>query len=100
MGSQSCESMPRGTPIANVPDDSDVAGLDFVITLNRQTRDKLGLEVIRTTRGVLKVKMVRDGLVNDWNRSNPGQVVSPGDYIVDVDGIAGDNNAMFAALSR
>ncbi|CAE7221484.1 ADCK1, partial [Symbiodinium pilosum] len=60
--------------------------LEYVIQVDRTQGDVLGLQVDTAPDGRLCVLGVKPGLVQLWNDMNPSTEVSPGDFLVSVNG--------------
>jgi len=74
--------------------------IEFTVTLDKGPCDKLGLDVgYWGAMDKLRIKKIKEGLVDKWNLANPRQCVRPGDYIMDINGISGDGKALFQAVT-
>eukprot|EP00747_Dinoflagellata_sp_TGD_P032872 gnl/TRDRNA2_/TRDRNA2_136266_c0_seq1.p1 gnl/TRDRNA2_/TRDRNA2_136266_c0~~gnl/TRDRNA2_/TRDRNA2_136266_c0_seq1.p1 ORF type:complete len:143 (-),score=28.79 gnl/TRDRNA2_/TRDRNA2_136266_c0_seq1:90-518(-) len=71
----------------------------FMVTLRRtNATDVLGIDVNHSDKITLLVDRVKDeGLVPDWNKSNPDRAIRPGDRIISVNGVAGKAMDMLEA---
>jgi len=75
----------------------------FAVHIPDRAGRKLGIDTTATvlspvTFSVVKVKS--GGLLDDWNRDNPGFEVRATDEIVEVNGVRGDRDRMCALLAR
>ena len=68
--------------------------------MNRSGGAKLGLDldVDLNEESALLVDGVKEGLVEQWNRSNADAEVRSGDYLVQVNGVDGSSSRMLAEL--
>lgn len=82
--------------------DGDSDSRDFCICVNKIENPQLGIDVKRTPKIALLVKSVNlGGLVDKWNHANPPHLrVEAGNYIVTVNGISGDAEAMLKECQR
>mmetsp|Transcript_84203 Transcript_84203/g.212312 ORF Transcript_84203/g.212312 Transcript_84203/m.212312 type:complete len:169 (-) Transcript_84203:328-834(-) len=66
------------------------AGLKFQVTLFRgdPKTEKIGADINqqKASPAGLKVKLVREGLLQQWNGDNPERQVKPGDVITSING--------------
>jgi len=70
---------------------------EWTIELKRQTDSKLGVDVDHADTKTLYVDAVGAGIVEDYNRLNPGESeVRHGDRIIDVNGVRNDIHKMIA----
>mmetsp|Transcript_10403 Transcript_10403/g.22914 ORF Transcript_10403/g.22914 Transcript_10403/m.22914 type:complete len:128 (-) Transcript_10403:83-466(-) len=69
----------------------------FTINLKKTEGTRLGVDVDLADGTSLMVDAINPGLVEDWNKNNPGLRVKPGDRIVAVNGVQGDAQAMAEA---
>jgi len=78
--------------------DEAMGVIEFTATLNKGPYDVIGVDVDWRAMDKLKIKSIKEGLVDKWNSANPCQCVRPGDYIMDINGISGDAAALFQAV--
>jgi len=78
--------------------DEAMGGIGFTAILNKGPYDVIGVDVDWGAMDKLKIKSIKEGLVDKWNSANPCQCVRPGDYIMDINGISGDAAALFQAV--
>jgi hypothetical protein len=59
---------------------------------------KVGLDVVHDSGMYLKVKKVKEGLVEEWNKSHGDSAVQVDDHIVKVNDVSGSSDAMLAEI--
>jgi len=65
------------------------------------SQEPLGLTLTREFNGSqLVIRAVVGRAVEEWNTSNPGKKVMPGDQIVEVNGTSGDADALIGAMKN
>merc|ERR1711879_161772 len=69
----------------------------FCLKVDRR-RGKLGLDVDISSYEALPVVHVTEGPVEDWNEAHPEFAVLPGDWIIKVNDVEGDSEAMMERL--
>eukprot|EP00927_Polykrikos_kofoidii_P054184 TRINITY_DN48649_c0_g1_i1.p1 TRINITY_DN48649_c0_g1~~TRINITY_DN48649_c0_g1_i1.p1 ORF type:complete len:280 (+),score=42.53 TRINITY_DN48649_c0_g1_i1:250-1089(+) len=74
----------------------ELAPDEFTISVHLSGKDILGLDVDWGDGKTLYIKGVKSGVVKDWNRDHPSEVVRGGDRVIGVNGIADDPDAMLA----
>mmetsp|Transcript_80935 Transcript_80935/g.182607 ORF Transcript_80935/g.182607 Transcript_80935/m.182607 type:complete len:174 (-) Transcript_80935:118-639(-) len=78
---------------------------EFKVTLRRaQESDKIGLNVSHVAEGAvtiaLVVKEVKEGMVADWNREHPDQMVQVGHFIVGCNGTRDNSSKMLQRIGQ
>lgn len=88
--------------LAAVVEDGESLGCQtFVVSLERLASSRtLGLNVEFEDRESLEVMEIHDGLISDWNASNPDKAVRVGDQIVNINGVTEDTYAMLDMVRR
>lgn len=68
---------------------STSVGDEFDVTVHKTEGARLGIDVDDSDDGLmLRIVAVKEGLIGQWNDSNPGQRVEPGHHIVNVNGVS------------
>ncbi|CAK0827621.1 unnamed protein product [Prorocentrum cordatum] len=72
---------------------------EITVTLTKTGDAKLGLDISHFHYGeeknkVLKVKLVKDGIVKDWNDKNPGSTIETNDLITSINGVSSNSEDM------
>merc|ERR1712083_925919 len=59
------------------------------VSVEKAPDAKLGLDVVEMLKEskFLKVKVVKDGLVQDWNKDNPDKAIQADDFIIEVNSV-------------
>mmetsp|Transcript_90579 Transcript_90579/g.157199 ORF Transcript_90579/g.157199 Transcript_90579/m.157199 type:complete len:151 (+) Transcript_90579:56-508(+) len=75
---------------------------DFIVEVEKKGPDsKVGLDVDHGDDVTLEIMLVKDGLVKDYNNSVAQDLqIRPGDRIVEVNGVSGDNKKMLEAVGK
>merc|ERR1740121_1709813 len=60
---------------------------------------KIGVDIVPTGGKTLRVKKIKDGLIDTWNKSNPDNLVKPGDFIVNVNGATGSCEQLLSKIT-
>merc|ERR1719291_1644925 len=69
------------------------------VTLHRlPASPRIGLNIVNSGEKSLLVKMIKDGLVKDWNTTHPDMKVLVGDRIIEVNGVKGSFSKILGAL--
>merc|ERR1711972_1151208 len=70
------------------------------VTLEKATDGTVGLDVVEKESKFLKVKkeVKEDGLVGEWNKSNPDKAIQLGDFIIEVNGVKEDSAQMLSEI--
>lgn len=79
--------------IAELPmiDTKEMPDATITVILDKENPlQKVGVESVNFPRSHCLVSIIPGGLLEKWNRENPGSEVQPGDHIVDVNGVGGD----------
>lgn len=77
------------------------APITFVVKVEKgESGSKVGLDVMHSEGKYLKVKTVKEGLVQEWNKANADKAVMPDDMITDVNGITGKSDDMLATIKK
>merc|ERR1719374_463912 len=63
---------------------------EFTISLVKEEGVSLGVDVDPGVGSSLLIDSVNPGLIQSWNRSHPDEMVEPGDYIIEVNGVLGE----------
>lgn len=86
------ESTPGApTPLESVPETRPLASNEYLVSIDRCSGDKMGIDVDHKDGETLLIEMVNEGLVNNWNADpNNKDKVMVGDRIVEVNNINGD----------
>lgn len=93
--------LPAATPEATDVRAAALAqGGEFGIVLDRTGGVRLGIDVCLIGRHDLLVEAIHVGLVQAWNRANPGARVVENDCIVEVNGVRGDEKLLAEECTR
>lgn len=77
-----------------------LSGTEFVVKLVKGDCTRIGLDTVaRKVPPALKIKRLKPGLVEDWNRANPGQQVKKDDLILKVNGENTDVEKMYQMIA-
>mmetsp|Transcript_39037 Transcript_39037/g.112092 ORF Transcript_39037/g.112092 Transcript_39037/m.112092 type:complete len:139 (-) Transcript_39037:121-537(-) len=76
------------------PEKEGASPKEFTITLKKAAGLRLGVDVDLTDGIALVIDKVNPGLVEEWNKANPGKAVAAGYKIVSVNGTNGNAQAM------
>jgi hypothetical protein len=71
---------------------------EFSITLKKTAGGKIGLKVDQPEGLALEITRIKEGLVQEWNASNPELQVIKGDRIVEVNGMRNNSVRMLDVL--
>jgi hypothetical protein len=73
----------------------------WTITLKKDKKKPLGLDISHIEGIKLKVKGVKDaGLVKEWNDANPDQAIQEGDHIIKVGAVEGVSQKMLDEIKK
>merc|ERR1719424_2243890 len=76
-------------------------GQEYIIMLEKTEGVKLGLDVdTMAEEGVLPIRAITGGLVENWNNSHPDTQVLNGDKIIEVNGVRGDAASLVEKCAR
>lgn len=71
----------------------------FTIKFDKDPADKLGLDISHSAdKKYVKVKNVKEGCVDNWNKKNPDKAVEKGDQLMEINGVKEDSQAMLDSL--
>jgi hypothetical protein len=75
--------------------------IEFAVRIKKPNdQSRLGLELSYCAGGAtLLVKVINPGLIDLWNKENPGCVLEKGDRVVEVNGISGNSKELFEELT-
>merc|ERR1712039_211311 len=74
---------------------------EFTITCTKTAlSSKIGLDIVRQDGIALKIKLVKEGLIRDWNRDNASREVLVGDCIVSVNGVSGNSDKLLETIAK
>mmetsp|Transcript_107860 Transcript_107860/g.287161 ORF Transcript_107860/g.287161 Transcript_107860/m.287161 type:complete len:137 (-) Transcript_107860:282-692(-) len=75
--------------------------VEYQVTLDKATGgSRLGVDVDLSDGVCLIVDKINDGLVGEWNRSNPSNEIRKGDRVVSVNGVSGNAQELAEACKR
>lgn len=80
-----------------------LAGHFRVVIDTANTTSKLGVDCLATQRSGclgLKILVIGDGLISQWNENHPGQGLRVGDVILVVNGVQGDAPELYGAIMQ
>ncbi|CAK0790345.1 unnamed protein product [Prorocentrum cordatum] len=90
---------PRDTGARGTVSPSPSSRVQEVFLRKNFTFDRLGADIVRHEQRGWRIQSLEgDGMLGRWNSSNPTASVRPGDFIVAVNGVRGDTNAMLVEL--
>lgn len=73
--------------------------VEFQVTLVKNaTTPLIGLGIAPSGSQTLLLKMVKEGMVQEWNKANPSQQIRAGDRIVGLNGMRGDAQKLLEAI--
>jgi len=78
----------------------ELAPDEFIVTVTLDGKSILGLDVDWADGRTLYVKGVKEGVVKQWNLSNPNDSVNAGDRVIAVNGVADDPQAMLGVVKK
>lgn len=73
---------------------------EWQVKLTKSERVRLGVDVDLNEGTTLIIDTVNPGLMEEWNKANPDEVVKPGDRICSVNGTSGDAMKMTEVCKR
>jgi hypothetical protein len=78
----------------------DKAQQSFVVNITKTKEKKMGMKVDFGERHMLKVVLIREGLVTSWNEEHPNMIVAEGDFLVAVNDKKGSAKEMLEEIAR
>eukprot|EP00929_Paragymnodinium_shiwhaense_P039195 TRINITY_DN20610_c0_g1_i1.p1 TRINITY_DN20610_c0_g1~~TRINITY_DN20610_c0_g1_i1.p1 ORF type:complete len:296 (+),score=68.71 TRINITY_DN20610_c0_g1_i1:75-962(+) len=76
------------------------ADFDYVVTLDKTSGFKLGIDCGSADGQTLIIESVTDGLVQNWNQDHPDAQVKTFDRIVEVNGTRGNEHALLEEMRQ
>mmetsp|Transcript_73883 Transcript_73883/g.135038 ORF Transcript_73883/g.135038 Transcript_73883/m.135038 type:complete len:139 (-) Transcript_73883:164-580(-) len=85
--------------------ESQVRGLQscdkhYEIVLDKSGGTKLGLDFTPVGGTILRIKAIKDGLMDDWNNKNPYKNVEVNDHIVEINGVKDDAVQLLSEFAK
>jgi len=98
------DARPEQMPVAPTPSRTGPVSVKaMTVTLTKdEKQNSMGLDIMRSESGTpcLKIMNIKEGLVQDWNESNPRLQVLVNDLIVEVNGKAESCDALLERIHR
>lgn len=60
----------------------------------------MGLDIVRHQGRALRVKLVKEGIIQDWNNQQTDLKVCEDDLLIEVNGVSGDCQALMEAIEK
>mmetsp|Transcript_9667 Transcript_9667/g.17385 ORF Transcript_9667/g.17385 Transcript_9667/m.17385 type:complete len:133 (+) Transcript_9667:49-447(+) len=74
---------------------------EFEVNVSKSAEHRIGLDISAVRGQVLKVWKVKQGLIEDWNNTQPEEMwVKTGDAVVEVNGIRGSSDNLLTEISQ
>merc|ERR1719352_2208828 len=96
------EDKPSADAAPSPPTEAKAPPIQFTLKVEKTAEgpgSKVGLDVTHAENKYLKVKKVKEGLVEDWNKGKD-PFVQQDDYIVGVNGVVGKSEEMLAEIKK
>lgn len=75
--------------------------LTYQVSISKsEGASKIGLDIAPSASKYLKVKKIKEGLVQEWNKQNPDTQVCEGDFIVEVNSVKGSVDDLLSVIAR
>lgn len=69
------------------------------VKLTKDSSEKLGLDISHSAdKKCVKVKGIKEGCVETWNKANPGKMIEPGDLLIEINGAKDDSEEMLKMI--